>query len=343
MNNKTQVLDISWGTILKTSLAFFCFYIIYLIKDILVWSVFALIISVLFEPAIDFLNRRGLPRFLSVSLVYLTIFSLLALTIYWIFPLLFIELRQFSQLFPQYFERIAPPLKGLGIEAFESMESFVNALGDFLEGASADILSALSALFGGIGSTIFIAFVSLFISLEERGIERILSLFTPQQYEEYVLALWEKCQTKTAGWFGTRILSGIFVAILAFITFKLFNVSYAFSLSFIAGILEIVPILGPILAGFVAFLLVGLDSWLKALFVLGAFVLIQQIEGNIITPILAKKFVGLPPALVLISLAAGGKLLGVLGAILAIPVAGILFEFWKDFLTAKKQEKIVVK
>ncbi len=342
MNNNTQVLDISWGTILKTSLALFCFYILYLIKDILVWSLFALIISVLFEPAIAFLNRRGLPKFLAVSLVYLIVFSSLALTIYWIFPLLFVELKQFSQLFPQYFERIAPPFEGLGIEAFESMESFVSALGDFLQNASADILSALSAVFGGIGSTMFIAFVSLFISLEERGAERLLSIFTPKQYEEYVLALWEKCRTKTVGWFGTRILSGLFVAILTFITFKLFGVGYAFSFSFVAGILEIIPVLGPILTGFVGFLLVGLDSWLKALFVLGAFILIQQIEGNILTPILARKFVGLPPSLVLISLAAGGRLLGVLGAILAIPVAGILFEFWKDFLTAKKQSRMIV-
>ncbi len=339
MTQKAQ-LDISWGTILKIAFALFCFYIIYLIKEILVWFVFALIISVLLEPVISFLHRRGLPRILSVSLIYFSVFGILALTIYWLFPLLFTEIKQFSQLFPQYFERIAPPLKGLGIEAFESMESFVNALGEFLQKASADILSALSAVFGGIGSTFFIGFVALFISLEEGGIERFLVILTPRQYEKYALALWNKCQTKVTGWFGARILSGIFVAILSFIVFKIFNVNYAFTLSFIAGVLEIIPILGPILTGFVAFILVGLDSWLKALFVLGAFVLIQQIEGNIITPILTRKFVGLSPALVLISLAAGGRLLGVLGAILAIPVAGILFEFWTDFLKAKKEQKM---
>ena len=73
---------------------------------------------------------------------------------------------------------------------------------------------------------------------------------------------------------------------------------------------------------------------------MGAFFLIQQIEGNIVTPILTKKFVGLSPALVLISLAVGGKLLGILGAILAIPITSILFEFWTDFLKAKKEQKI---
>ncbi|GAI37440.1 unnamed protein product, partial [marine sediment metagenome] len=103
-----------------------------------------------------------------------------------------------------------------------------------------------------------------------------------------------------------------------------------------------IPILGPIIAGAVAFIFVALDSWLKAIFVLIIFILIQQIEGNILTPVLTKKFVGLPPVLVLISLAVGAKLLGILGAILAIPLAGILFEFLRDFLKKKKEEKTTV-
>jgi len=340
MNQKPQILDISWETILKIAFAAFCFYIIYLIRDILVWSGLALIISILFEPAINFLHHRGLSRSLAVVFVYITIFGILALTIYWLFPILFTEIKQFSQLFPQYFERVAPPLKGLGIEAFESMESFINSLGEFLQNASADILSALSAVFGGIGSTMFIGFIALFFSLEEKGTEKMLMVFVPKQYEKYALNLWNRCQAKAAGWFGARILSSIFIGILTFIAFKVFNVGYALTLAFTAGVLEVVPIVGPLLTGFIAFMLVGLDSWLKALFVLGAFFLIQQIEGNIVTPILTKKFVGLSPALVLISLAVGGKLLGILGAILAIPITSILFEFWTDFLKAKKEQKI---
>ena len=83
-------------------------------------------------------------------------------------------------------------------------------------------------------------------------------------------------------------------------------------------------------------------SFPKAVFVLIAFLLIQQIEGNILSPLLARKFVGLPPVLVLLSLAIGAQLLGLLGAILAIPIAGIIFEFLRDFLKKKKEEKVVV-
>ncbi|MEA3505932.1 MAG: AI-2E family transporter, partial [Elusimicrobiota bacterium] len=81
--------------------------------------------------------------------------------------------------------------------------------------------------------------------------------------------------------------------------------------------------------------------WAKALFILIAFVIIQLIEGNVLTPVLTKKFVGLPPVLVLIALMVGGKLWGILGAILAIPLLGLLYEFLRDFLKKRKESEAV--
>lgn len=340
--NGDKVLDISWGMIFKISLALLIFYLIYLVRDILVWFIFALIISVLFNPVIDFLRRLRIPRVLAVIFVYVAIFGILGLTIYLVAPMFILEIQQFSQLFPQYFEKFAPSLRGLGIEAFESMENFTQTIGLMLQKASSDILSALALFFGGIGSTIFILAIALFLSLEEKGIERVIALISPKKYESYVLSLWGKSQTKVSGWFGSRILISLFVGVAVFITLYLFNVKYAASLALLAGILDFIPILGPILAGFVIFIFVALDSWLKAIFVLIAFILIQQVEGNILSPVLTKKFVGLPPVLVLLSLAIGAKLLGILGAVLAIPLAGILFEFLRDFLKKRKEEKTIV-
>lgn len=303
----------------------------------MVWVVFALIISVLFNPAINFLHRLRLPRVLSVIFVYVSIFGILGLLISWMAPVFVSEIQRFSQLFPQYFDKIAPLLQGLGIEAFESMESFTQALGEMIQKVSSDILNALALIFGGIGSTIFILAIALFLSLEERGVERVIGLLSPKKYENYILNLWEKSQIKVSGWFGSRVLISIFVGIAVFIALHLLKVEYAFSLAILSGILDFIPILGPIIAGVVAFIFVAMDSWLKAIFVLIVFILIQQLEGNILSPVLTKKFVGLPPVLVLISLALGGKILGILGAILAIPLTGIIFEFLRDFLKKRKE------
>jgi len=337
MNDESKILDISWETILKIFIAFFCFYIIYLVRDILVSFFFALIISVLFNPAIVFLQKLKIPRILSAIFVYVVIFGILGLLIYWITPALVSEIQQFSQLFPQYFGKISPVLQGLGISAFESMDNFTAALGEMLQKASSDILNALALIFGGIGSTLFILSISLFLSLEEKGFEKVVGLLSPKKYEAYVLYLWEKSQAKVSGWFGSRILASLFVGIAFFITLHLFNVNYAVILGLLAGILNFIPILGPIITGAIAFIFIALDSLLKAIFVLVALIMIHQVEGNILSPVLTKKIIGIPPALVLVSLAIGGKLLGVLGAILAIPLAGIIFEFLRDFLKKKKE------
>ena len=336
--NGERTLDVSWGTILKISITFLVFYLLYLVRDILVWVVFAVIISVLFNPAINFLQRWRIPRVLAVIFVYVSIFGILGMLIYYLSPMFVAEIQQFSQLFPQYFERIAPPLKGLGIEAFESLESFTIALGEMLKGASTDILSALAIIFGGIGSTLFILTIAIFISLEERGVERVLGILVPKKYEDYILSLWEKSQTKVSGWFGARILTCLFVGLVFFIALWVFKAKYAFTLALLAGVLNFIPILGPIVTGAIAFIFIALDSLWKAVLLLIIFTLIQQIEGNILTPILTRRFVGLPPVLVLISLAIGGKLLGILGAVLAIPLAGVIYEFSKDFLQKKKED-----
>lgn len=338
MSEQKGSLDISWGTIIKIALGALAFYIVYLVKDILVWFIFALIISVLFDPAITFLHKLRIPRILSVAFIYIAIFGILGLTIYMMAPAIFTEIQQFSQLFPQYFEKIASPLRGLGIEAFTSLESFTQALGATLQKASSNIFSALALFFGSIGSTFFILSIALFLSSEEKGIEKTVTLLAPRRYESYVLSLWKKTEAKVAGWFGSKLLACLFVGVAVFVTLYLFNAKYALSLSFLSAILNFIPIIGPVIAAILAFIFLALDSWMKAVFFTVAFILIQQIEGAVISPILTKKFVGLPPVLVLLSVAIGGKLLGVLGAVLAIPMFGIIFEFLKDFLARRKQE-----
>jgi len=116
----------------------------------------------------------------------------------------------------------------------------------------------------------------------------------------------------------------------------LFDVRYPISLAFAAGLLNFIPIVGPVVTGIFIFAIVSLDSPLMAVFVVAAFTLIQQIENNILTPALTRKFVGISPALVLFALAIGGKLWGIMGALLVIPLVGILAEFLHDFLEKQK-------
>ncbi|MDP3991225.1 MAG: AI-2E family transporter [Candidatus Nealsonbacteria bacterium] len=335
----SRVLDISWETILKMAIAFFTFYLLYLIRDILVWVTFGLILSVLFNPAIDFLHRKYFPRVFATILVYVLLFGSLSFLIYSVAPIFIIEIEQFSQFFPEYFEKISIPLKSLGIEAFDSFENFTNVLEQGLSNASSNIFSAIGVIFGGIFSAITIFTIALFLSLENKGIEKVLGILAPKRHEALVLSLWERSQKKVSGWFGARILASLFVGIMTYITCYVLNVKYAVSFGLLSAVLNLIPIIGPVVLGAAVVLLIAMTSWTKAIFFLVAFIIIQQIEGNILSPVLTRKFIGLPAVLVLVSLMVGAKLWGLMGALLAIPIAGIMFEFLKDFLKKRKEEK----
>ncbi|MCL0056700.1 AI-2E family transporter [Dehalococcoidia bacterium] len=337
-----KILDISWGTIFKVFVVVLCLYILYQVRDILILFIFALIISILFTPVIDFLTKLRIPRVLAVVFVYLGFFGIISILIYLVIPLFIDEIHRFSQVLPYYFDKIVPPLRGLGVEAFKGFEDFIALFGKTLEEMAATIFGALFAVFGGIFATIFVLTIAIFLSLEEKGMEKTLSLLSPKKYEVYVSSLWSRCQSKVSGWFFSRILGCLFVGVVCFFAFYLIDIKYPFSLGLMAGILNFIPIIGPLISGAVIFIVVALENLFQAIFILIIFILIQQVENNIITPVLAKKFIGLSPVLVLLALAIGGTLWGFLGAILAIPLAGILFEFFKEFLQKQKKKEAVV-
>ena len=337
-----QILDISWKTILKIAIAVLSFYFVYLIKDILVWFLFALIISILFNPAIDFFQKRRVPRILSVIFIYCSIFTALTFFIYFTVPNFISEIQHFSQFFPEYFEKISPTFKTLGVQAFENIDVFMATLNNTLTGFSGNIFNAMFAIFGGISSTVFVMIVAIFLSLEERVVERGLRLFFPKKYEAYVLSLWGECQKKVSKWFLSRIAACLFVGVLSCISFLILDVEYPFSLALLAGVLNFIPFMGPMITALLLLLIVGIDSMSKALFVLVAFSVIQIIENSILTPALLKKCLGIPPALLLLTLAIGGALWGPLGAILCVPLGGILFEFIRDFLKKKREENAMI-
>ncbi len=339
--SENKLLDISWATILKIAITGLAFYFFYLIKDILIWIIFALIISVLFNPAIEFL-KKFMPRSLAVVLIYTLIFGILGGSVYLVAPVFVAEIQQFSLSFSEYFEKISPPLQGLGIEAFENFDKFSETIEQELNKASANIFTAMGAIFGGVFSTITIFSIALFLSFEERGAERGMMLLTPKKYEAVVLNIWQKSQKKVSGWFGAKILASLFIALTTYLTCYVLKIDYAVSFAFFAGILNFIPYIGAIMAGLVITVIAAASFWMKGLFFLIAYVIIQQIEGNILTPVLTKRFIGLPPALVLIAVIVGGKLWGIMGAVLGIPIAGLLFEFGRDFLKKRKEEKAVV-
>ena len=338
--SKEQVLDISWGAIGKIFIAIFIFYFIYLTKQIALWFFFALAISVLLEPAINFFKKLWLPKIVAALIVYLSIFGILGILIYLTAPIFISELVQLAQNLPNYFGQINPFLEQMGINTTQSFNSFTQLLVSVLTQSSDGVISAVAAFFGGLYSTIFILTTAFFLSLEDNPLEKFLTLVSPKRYEKNIENIFETAQNKISGWFGARIIACIFVGVASFIIFYIFGVKYAFILALISGVLNFVPYIGPWITTFllIVFVAISSGSWFTVLYVLIAITIIQEIENKLLTPLLMKKMVAVPPVLVLISLLVGGQLFGFLGTIFAVPVFGIIFEFLKEFLENRKEE-----
>jgi len=335
---KEQVLDISWETIIKIFIAIFILYIIYLSREIALLFFFGLAISVLLEPAINFFRKIHIPKVIAIFIVYMSIFGVLGILVFLTAPIFVFELKQLSQSLPGYFEQLNPVLKQIGFDVSQSFNDFTDILTGSLIQSSKSVIKAIVIFFGGVSSAVLILTISFFLSLEEKGAEKFLILVTPKKYEETVTSLFERAQSRVAGWFGARILSCLFVGAASFIVFYIFGVKYAFLLALISGILNFVPYIGPLITSvlLVVFILVSTNSWVTLLYAFIAIILIQEIDNKLLTPLLMKKMIDLPPVLVLISLLVGAKMFGFLGTIFATPVFGIIYEFVKEILEKRR-------
>ncbi|KKQ21565.1 MAG: hypothetical protein A3G45_01345 [Candidatus Staskawiczbacteria bacterium RIFCSPLOWO2_12_FULL_37_15] len=336
---KGQVLDISWETIIKVFIAIFILYVVYLAREIALWFFFGLSISILLEPSINFFKKIYIPKIIAIFIVYLSIFGILGVLIFLTAPIFIFELKQLSQSLPGYFEQISPALKQVGFDMSQSFDDITAILTGSLVQSSKSVIKALMTFLGGVSSAVFILTISFFLSLEEKGAEKFLILISPKKYEENILSLFERAQSRVAGWFGARILSCVFVAVASFIVFYIFGVKYAFLLALISGILNFVPYIGPWITSIllVVFIAVSAGSWLTMLYVLIAIILVQEVDNKLLTPLLMKKMIALPPVLVLVSLLLGAKIFGFLGTIFAVPIFGIIYEFVKEFLEKRRE------
>jgi len=335
MKQEIDKIDVTWSAIFKFFFVLILFYFIFLTRDILVWTLLALMISILFNPLIDLMEKKRIPRAVAGFVIYFGSLLIIFTLVYFLAPPIIVEIQNFYSNFYKYLESLPQALAAIGFE-FKNIASFALTLKDTLLQVSSNVFGLVSSLFGSIfaGATIFS--LALFFSIERSDILKVLKTASPKSWEEDVLKIWERSQEKVSNWFGSRILCSLGVAFLTFLACYFLKIKFAVSLSLLAGALNIVPFLGPIIAGIILAVVALFDSWTKVLWIILLSVIIQQIDNNIFTPLFTRKMIGVPTFLILLSILVGGKLLGIVGAILAIPLVGIFYETIKLYFLSRK-------
>jgi predicted PurR-regulated permease PerM len=329
----STTIDISWNTIFKIAIAIVVFCCLFLFKTIIGWIFLALVLSILINPLIDFLKIN---RVAASAIVYVVILLILSLFIYLVIPPLITEIQLFSGVFGDYFKNVPDFLSGLGLDSIEGFSSLGSSFNETLIKVSSNVINIFTSLFGSIFAALTIITLSLFFSIEKMDIIEGIKMIAPKKIEKQIISRWERSQKHVVGWFGSRIISCVFIGLTTFIFCLILNIKFALIWGLLAGVLNIIPMIGPLVTAFALSAFALTISLPKAIIVIIFSIIIQQIESNILMPVLTKKINGLPTSLVLISILVGGVAWGAIGAVLAIPVAGIAFEAAKDYFKSKE-------
>ncbi|MBD3282475.1 MAG: AI-2E family transporter [Candidatus Portnoybacteria bacterium] len=340
---KPQKIDISTSTIFRIIFIILILIFLYLILDVIAIFIFALIIASAIAPAVNLLEKIKIPRVVGALAIYIITIGILAFLISLIVPSVASDVKDLSSNLPKYVEDLS-----IKFESFKDassrygniinqIQNFLSGIGDLMKRAASNVFSTAINLFGGIFSLLTALVISFYLSVQKRGVERVLTSIVPIKHRDYVLSLWGRSQRKLGRWLQGQLFLGLIVGVLVYIGLYLLNVKFALLLAIIAGILEIFPYIGPVIAAIPAIILAFLQAPVLGLWVFILYVAVQQVENYVIVPLVIGRVVKLNPVAVIMALLIGGKLGGIPGMILAVPLAAIVAEFFRDIIKRKKK------
>ena len=343
-------IHISTMSVLKVLAILLGAYLVYLFSDILLLLFVALILTALIDPFANWFQSKKIPRALAVIVIYLILFGLVALAIVLLTPIISHDLPQlvekigqswvnlqdnhFYQKFLEGAQNIQNTLSGYGVPSAESTPAVSGGVSNTLSG----VFSTITGFFGGVFSLVLILVMTFYMVVQEDPLKKILRSILPDKYIPWCSQLMNKIRNKLGAWLRGQILLSLIIGLLVFIGLSILGIKYAAVLGLLAALFEFVPYIGPVMAAIPAlFLAFGAGGFIKLIFVLIMYVVIQQLENHLLVPKVMQKAVGLNPIISILALLAGVKLAGVLGALIAIPVATALSVFLQDVLDKKEQ------
>ena len=318
--------------------------------DVVLVVLAAVVIASAMEPAVRRMKRRGIHRVVAIVMIYIVLAIVVASILIFLVPVLARDAVQFLNSFPQSIslERLWSPISSVGLnlgtnvsQSFSgqtfSVADFVRFLQDSILGNSASAFATASVLFGGLLSFILIVVLSFYLAVQEEGVGDFLRIVAPVKHHEYINDLWKRSQRKIALWLQGQVILGLLIGLLVYIVLLAVGIPHALLLAVVAGLFEIIPIFGPVISSIPAILLAFSDRGLgTGVLLVCLYLIIYQFESQIFYPLVVKKVVGISPIVVILALVIGAKLAGVLGALIAVPLAGAFMEYVNDIEKYKK-------
>ncbi len=298
------------------------------------WVIGLVLISLLvvysIVPLSTFLHKKGVPHLVSVLLVFFALLFLLLLTFYMIIPTLIVELRSlarylatdYSYLLPQFISQLDEIM--INDNLMEALQNLTHDLPNLLQQAVSTATTVTVNLLAGLTEVVIILFLVFYLLRDLDQLKKgIINLF-PKRWRKEATHVLEIIDVKVGSYLrGNFVRCGI-VGILTGVILAIIGMPFALIFGILAGLLNIIVYVGPYLAAIPAVILALTPDTPHILLIIILYVLIQAVDAFLLVPLLLGRAVDLRPFTIIVSLLVGGQLLGIIGIILAIPVAATL-------------------
>jgi len=333
--NQKKVVSISTGTIIRALAIVLVLFFLWLVRDIVVVVIFSLIFASAFDPIVDRLQKIKIPRPISVIFIYLVLVGAIAGIITLLVPPIAEQIDALAVTLPAYFGNNADLFQRLQslaaeVELADAARNLLTSIGQTLGSNTGGLFATVSGFLGGAFSVVAIAVLTFYLTVEENGVKKFFEFLAPVKQRPYITDLVSRIQIKLGAWLRSYLLLSLIVSVLIYIGLSLFGVEYALVLAILAGLLEFIPFIGPIVASIPAIFLAVTQNPLLGLLVLILYLVVNQFEGHVLVPRILHRAIGLNPVVVVIVLLIGAKLAGFIGVLLAVPLTIALVEFGRD-------------
>lgn len=298
------------------------------IRSILLLMLLGIVFGAAIEPFVYRFRRTGLTRSQATLLVYLLFFATIGVALYFLIPQFVLQLQALDKGIPQIFESLRRQaldsdstfISRTGYQTLIRIESTYDRIRTSPSIGQSQVVSLASSAVGVLFTIVSMMIVAFYWTTEKATVKRLILGFFPFSKRTRAHAIWDEIEFRIGGWTRGELTLMVIIGIISGTGYYLLGVQFWLALAILAGLMELVPFIGPFIGGGAPVLVALAESPKKALFVLIFVLIYQQVEQGFLVPRIMKNAVGMSPLTVVLTVLIGGVLFGPIGAILAIPV-----------------------
>lgn len=324
-------IEISHRTIIFTVLSLIFLWFLFQIRQILIALFVSVVLMAALNPLVDRLERFKFPRVFAILFIYFLIFAVLGVILAGVIPPLIDQTSTLISNLPRYAQILRLPEIDQNIIATQ-----ISQLGSL----PANIVKITVSLFSNLIAVFTLMVITFYLLLERKNLDRYLLVLFGPDGEEKAEKFVDEVERKLGGWVRAQATLMVIIGVMSYLGLRLLGIDFALPLALLAGVLEIIPNIGPILSAVPAFLAGLAISPMMGLAVLALYFLIQQLENVVIVPQVMMKEAGVNPLVTIISLIIGFKLAGIVGAVLAIPVVLLIQIAASEIFASKRFQEL---